>query len=348
VVRVEVLSRHLPQAQGTAAGRVLLATGEGLVAEGVELLVTSWSPEPPVEDLPAWCRWSPLPPENAWRTRGRALLRPRSDVLRLGWAPTGLAVADDPLSAAALPPGGIGTLHYATAIDVHRPTPRDLQDLRAERRLRRTWPVLAYSERVARWAGGAAVPAALRVPVAPLPLVEEPVAVLAADWRWAPNRAALRSLLAAWAEVDVPGARLLLAGRGGQAVSGRGVTWLGPVADVAQVLAQAAVLAFPCPDTSGPKVKVLEAAAAGLPVLTTRSGAEGVATDGLAVSDVAGFGRALADLLRAPERRAGLAARARADVLAVHAPRPAARARLEATQRLARDQPGQQQHRQRR
>lgn len=97
MVRVELLSRHLPQAQGTAAGRVLLATGEGLLAEGVDLLVTSWSPEPPTEELPPWCCWRPLPDESAWRTRGRALLRPRADVVRLGWSPTGIAVADDPL-----------------------------------------------------------------------------------------------------------------------------------------------------------------------------------------------------------------------------------------------------------
>ncbi|MCW2543245.1 MAG: hypothetical protein JWM40_797, partial [Frankiales bacterium] len=116
-MRVDLLSRHLPQAQGTAAGRVLLATGEGLVAEGVELAVTSWSPNPPTGPLPSWCTWTPLPEEPAWVTRRRALLRPRSDVERLGWWPEGIAVADDPLSAAALPAGGIATMHYATALD---------------------------------------------------------------------------------------------------------------------------------------------------------------------------------------------------------------------------------------
>jgi hypothetical protein len=253
VVRVEVLSRHLPAAEGTAAGRVLLATAEGLLAEGVDLQVTSWSPEPPTGELPPWCRWTPLPAEKAWRTRGRALVHPRSDVVRLGWEPLGTAVADDPLSAAALPAGGIATLHYATAIDVVRPRPKDLQDLRAERRLRKG-PVLAYSGRVARWAGGIAIPAALRVPAVPLPVVDDPVAALVADWRWAPNRLALEQLLQAWAQVTVPGARLLLAGRGGEPVTARGVSWLGPVDDVREVLGQAALLAFPCPDTSGPKV----------------------------------------------------------------------------------------------
>jgi glycosyltransferase involved in cell wall biosynthesis len=340
VVRVEILSRHLPAPEGTAAGRILLATGEGLIAEGVDLLVTSWSPEPPREQLPDWCVWRPLPPESAWRTHGRALLRPRADVTRLGWSPTGLAVADDPLSAAALPRGGIGTLHYATAIDVTRPAPRDLQDLRAERRLRRTRPVLAYSDRVARWAGATAIPAAIRLPDEPLRLVEEPVAALVADWRWAPNRLALAHLLTAWQTVRLPGARLLLAGRGGSPVTAPGVTWMGEIADVAEVLGQAALLVFPCPDTSGPKVKVLEAAAAGLPVLTTPAGAEGLATDSLTLADVRGFGAAMITLLGDPSLRADRARRARQQIAAVHAPAPAARARLQATDRLGRHQEG--------
>jgi glycosyltransferase involved in cell wall biosynthesis len=342
VVRLDLLSRHLPDAQGTAAGRLLLAVGEGLVAEGVELTVTSWSPDPPT-DLPPWCDWTPLPPEPAWTTRRRALVRPRSDVVRLGWEPEGIAVADDPLSAAALPSRGMATLHYVTAIDVPWPTPRDLQDLRAERRMRTTNRVLAYSDRVAAWAHGIAIPAAIRIPTEALPLVEEPTAVLLADWRWAPNRRALRHLLKAWQDVDVPGARLLLAGRGGEAVTAKGVSWLGEVSDSGEVLQQAAVLAFPCPDTSGPKVKVLEAAAAGIPVLTTESGAEGFRGEGLQLSGLPGFGQALGQLLRDPVRRAERAAVARQTAIAFHGPGPAARARMEATQRLAGHQQDQQQ-----
>jgi glycosyltransferase involved in cell wall biosynthesis len=343
VVRVEILSRHLPLAQGTAAGRVLLATGEGLLTEGVDLLVTSWSPEPPVGELPPWCVWEPLPPEARWRTRTRALLRPRADVTRLGWSPSGLAIADDPLSAAVLPSGGIGTIHYATAIDVRRPSPHDLQDLRAEHRLRRSGRVLAYSPRVAAWAGGLAIPAAIRVADKPLTPVDQPVAVLVADWRWRPNQVALDHLLVAWQEVDVPGARLLLAGRGGAHVQARGVSWLGEVADADELLAQAAVLAFPCPDTSGPKVKVLEAVAKGVPVLTTPAGVEGLAGEGVEVSGLAGFGAALNRLLADPGRRAAQAEQARIGFAAVHAPGPAARARMQATQRLRGHQQDEQQ-----
>lgn len=339
-MRIDVLSRHLPEGQGAAAGRILLATTEGLLAEGCEVRVTSWRPEPPTEDLPAWCTWRPLPAEPAWRTRGRALVRPRSDVVRLGWAPAGLPVADDPLSAPALPTGGLATLHYATALDLRalhrRPQPRDLQDLRAERRLRGRSGLLAYSERVAGWAGATCVPVALPVPLQALPLVDEPVAGLLADWTWAPNRAALTALLAAWPDVRaaVPTARLELSGRGSAAVGTLpGVTVLGEVVRSTDALERLAVLAFPCPDTSGPKVKVAEAAAYGVPVLTTRAGAEGLRTSALATAGGDGFAAALAALLRDPAARAERAGRGRADVVAAHAPRPAARARLAALAR---------------
>lgn len=343
-MRVDVLSRHVPAAEGTAAGRVLLATCEGLLAEGVDVRVTTWTPDEPAE-LPSWCRWTPVPPEPAWRTRGRALVRPRSDVTRIGWQPEGLAVADDPLSAAALPPGGVATLHCVTSLDVdalgRRPSPAELQDVRADRRLRRLGPgkVLAYSDRVAEWVGGTPVPLAVPVPATPLPQVEQPVAAVVADWRWGPNRLALRHLLHAWPRVRgaLPGARLLVAGRGDLGTgASNGVELLGPVEHSLDVLGQAAVLAFPCPDSSGPKVKVLEAAAHGLCVVTTPGGAEGLGSDAVVVSDLDGFAAALAGALRDPSRRADLAAQARADVLAVHAPRPAARVRkaaLEAAQR---------------
>lgn len=346
-MRIDVLSRHLPTAEGTAAGRVLLATCVGLVAEGVDLHVTSWAPAAGAAptDLPSWCTWSPLPPEPGWRRRGRALLRPRADVIRLGWQPAGLAVADDPLSAAALPAGGVATMHYATALDVaavgRRPDARQVQDWRADRRLRALpqQRVLAYSPRVAGWVGGTAVPVAVPVPDQAIDAVEEPVAALVADWRWPPNRTALRSLLAAWPAVRaaVPDARLLLAGRGDLRIAGgAGVEVLGPVAQSVDVLSRAAVLAFPCPDTSGPKIKVLEAAAVGLAVVTTPAGAEGLGSDAVVVSDLDDFATALIRILRQPALRIELAARARSDVLLVHAPRAAARVRkavLEAAQR---------------
>jgi glycosyltransferase involved in cell wall biosynthesis len=273
-------------------------------------------------------------------------------VLRLEWQPAGTAVADDPLSAAALPPHGVATLHYATALDLaglrRSPRPHDVQDLRAERRLRRhRHLVLTYSDRVATWVGGVAVPVAVPIPDAPLPFVEAPVAAMVADWRWPPNQAALQRLLQVWPSVraDVPTAQLLLAGRGNCGVqNGDGVRVLGEVSSLDEVLGRAAVLAFPCPPTSGPKIKVIEAAARGIPVLTTVAGAEGLAPDsGVVTADEDSFGPMLAALLGDVARRQLLAGQVREAVAAIHAPVPAARARLAA---LVRHEEAQEQHEQ--
>jgi glycosyltransferase involved in cell wall biosynthesis len=159
---------------------------------------------------------------------------------------------------------------------------------------------------------------------------------LLADWRWPPNRWACDVLLAAWPHVraQVPAARLKLAGPGDLSIGTMaGVDVLGPVAHSEDVLAEAAALAFPCPPSSGPKVKVIEALGAGLPVVTTEAGVEGVEAGGDVVAEVApadpeAFARALSAVLLDPSARAALADRAVAAMARTHAPRPAARTRV--------------------
>jgi glycosyltransferase involved in cell wall biosynthesis len=161
---------------------------------------------------------------------------------------------------------------------------------------------------------------------------------MVADWVWPPNKLALDQLLRSWSDVRrrVAGARLLLAGRGLQArvaAPESGVEVLGPVASSAAVLAKAAVVAFPCPPSSGPKIKVLEALAHGIPVVTTAAGVEGLVgatTGAVVVPPDERFGQELAALLLDPARRSALGRAGRAAVIAAHAPRPAARARVEA------------------
>ncbi|MCU1459973.1 MAG: glycosyltransferase [Acidimicrobiales bacterium] len=344
-MKLSVLSRHLPEPEGSASGRMLLAWVEGMVSSGHEIDVTSWGPEPPAAALPVWSTWAPLPGVSRLVMKARALVEPRADVKRLGWAPQpgARAVADDPVSFPGVErfPGAVTTFHYLTRFDGRAGRGievRDVQDLRLERHAaRRASTVLAYSDRVAAAVGhdSVVVPAALRVPASARPPVDEPIAGVIARWGWPPNRAMLRLLLAAWPSVRdrVPGARLLLAGRELADDAGTGlpgVEVVGEVPAAADFLSRLGLMAFPCPPSSGPKVKVLEAMAHGVPVLTTEWGVEGIAlgsTYGGGVAEPHAFASRLAALLANPAERARLGAAARAAVFVHHAPAAAAAAR---------------------
>jgi GT2 family glycosyltransferase/glycosyltransferase involved in cell wall biosynthesis len=97
------------------------------------------------------------------------------------------------------------------------------------------------------------------------------------------------------------------------------IEMIGFVEDVRTPLAQYAVFVCPILSGSGVRVKLLEAFAAGIPVVSTRLGAEGLATkDGdicALADDPQGFADRTLELLRNPERAAELARRARADVV---------------------------------
>ncbi|MCU1451724.1 MAG: glycosyl transferase group 1, partial [Acidimicrobiales bacterium] len=236
------------------------------------------------------------------------------------------------------------TFHYLSRLDVPSlriPTPWDVQNWRAERNAaRKAKLVFAYSERVGRIAGGRAqvVPIAYPMPDEALPAREEPVALLFANWRWPPNLRALEWMRRLWPEVRsrVPGAELVLAGWGLESVgvtSGDGVRVIGSVTRSIDALSTASVLAFPCPPTSGPKIKVLEALAYGVPVVTTTYGVEGLwlkPGEGAVVTERSQFAATLAALLTDPERRRDLAATGRAAMIANHSGRSAARARVAA------------------
>ncbi|MBW8801353.1 MAG: glycosyltransferase [Streptomyces sp.] len=341
-MRALLVSEHLPEAEGTASGRLLRAAGQGLVDAGHEVTAVCWTDREPAEELPPWASWRPVARGHAVRDHLQALVRPR-------WASAALQLpddhdisfAEDPLSWAAVA-GHRRTgvvVHYSCLVDARalgRVRPHDLQGHRADRRAVRGAAVpLAYSPRVAAALGGRTswLPAAVDVPAEPLPLRPEPRALLLAGWDWPPNQAALRDLLAAWPSVRqrVPGAELLLAGRGCPSVHADGVRVLGEVPRAVDAFAEAAVLAFPCPPTSGPKTKVLEALAAGLPVVTTEAGAEGlVRPDGCWTTTRASFADVLATALADGQARAAAAEAGRALVAAHHSPAAAAAARLAA------------------
>lgn len=283
-----------------------------------------------------------------WRAHVRAVLRPRQELELAGWcAPDdAVAVADHLWSFAAVRHArrSVATMHFRSLLDaraVGSLTVQDVQMARAERLAgRHAGLVMAYSARVGAGLHRpvAVVPIAFPMPPSTPAQVEEPVAALLADWSWPPNRRALAVLLRCWPEVRdaVPGARLVLAGRNleraGIGVMA-GVEQVGAVASSVEVLGRAAVVAFPCPSSSGPKVKVLEACAYGRAVVTTPSGVEGLALGdgaGAVVSDDAGFSHALVATLQDPAGRSRTAALGRQQVESCHAPVPAAAARVAA------------------
>jgi len=337
---------QLPQLEGHASGLALRGVCDGLVRAGHELELWSWGDEQPREELPPWARWEPLPPEPALRTRLRALVRPRSDIVRAGWrpAPDSIAVAEDPLSFAAVEgaPRSVVVVHFLTRLDaraVGRMTPRDVQSRRNERHVMRAADLcLTLSERVKGDSTATVVPVACPMPAEPVPFVEAPVAALMSDWRWPPNRAALDTLVGEWHRVRarVPAARLVVAGRHipSDAIGAvEGVDVIGEVGHASELYAQAAVIAFPCPPSSGPKMKTLQAIAHGVPVVTTPAGAEGLVLgpgDGVVVTGSNAFVDTLAATLTDPETRADLARRGRAAALAHHSPEAAAAARIAA------------------
>ena len=119
-------------------------------------------------------------------------------------------------------------------------------------------------------------------PYAEQATLEQAAAGLIGHAHWPPTAGAVRWLLdGVWPAVRAqePGAVLRLAGRGMEpgafaASPGGGVEWLPDVPSAGDFLRSLGVLLYPVRRGSGTKVKVLEALALGIPVVTTPEGAE--------------------------------------------------------------------------
>lgn len=111
-----------------------------------------------------------------------------------------------------------------------------------------------------------------------------PIVALIGSWDWAPNVDGARAFLErGWRRVRdrVPGARLRLAGKHlppdlATRAEHAGAEVVGYVPDMATEFAQASVMVVPLWMGSGVRVKIVEAMAARVPVVTTPIGAEGL------------------------------------------------------------------------
>src|SRR6185369_15702515 len=159
------------------------------------------------------------------------------------------------------------------------------------------------------------------------PRGREPLTMLfLGSWRHDPNRVAVdwfvRQVLPLVLAQE-PGAKLVIAGSDPPpehtyADQAANMQMLGYVEDVRDALARYAIFVCPILSGSGVRVKLLEAFAAGMPVVSTLVGAEGLARkDGefcALADDPAEFAGHVIALLRDPERAAAMAMRARAEV----------------------------------
>jgi glycosyltransferase involved in cell wall biosynthesis len=342
-MKFSVVTYHLPHPDGTATGRHVFAVWDEIRRLGHDVEAWCWGEPPAGLEAPAWVRCAGYHDPGGWRALPRTLRRPRGGLAHVGWEPPPDAVAwaEEPESYAAIeraPRTGV-TVHHSAVLDaiaLRAPRAAVVQSARAERyAVRGAGVAIAFSPRVARALRVRNLcPVTLPIPPDPVSLIDAPTAVMLADWAWPPNRVALERLVSAWPFVQqqVPGARLLLAGRGMTAPPDvPGVAYLGIVGTPRDALAQASVFAFPCPPTSGPKMKVLDALAQGVAVVTTESGVEGLdpsARTAVALAAEREFPHVLAEVLRDHERRTAMALAGRAAVLAHHTPALAAQARL--------------------
>ncbi len=335
---VFVVSKHPfgeVQDGDTRITRLLLEAAAESASVGVVTLAERPAPSQGHEILEV-----PKPPVRLARLAGSSAARRRS-LIHTRFAPAALTRALDEVTADVL----VARRAYMaqSAIDAGRVPPRDrllvlvdvLESMVLRRRRSALRPLLALEARRTRRDELRSVRAASEVaylsdterdelgegPAGPrldlvLPAAErpagldDPLALFVGDRRWPPNAEALASLLALWPRIarEVPGARLLIVGAPGpgeRPAELPGVETAGFVEDLDQAWRSAAVLLAPIPIGGGVRVKVLDAARHGVPVVGSPA-AIGATSEYLPLSAQPGdeeFAAAAAALLADPARR---------------------------------------------
>lgn len=269
------------------------------------------------------------------------------------------------LSAATLIPlvdrPAVAQIHCLTRRDrdIRPPWTSDgrvaIELLRAERRIfgQARWLLVNSREvadplaRIAPHAHVAVAPLPLDpASYAPRALLDAPVAGLIGTAEWPPTANAVERLLrSVWPRVleRRPDARLLLAGFGMERAAFPhlpdlpGVEWRGTVDSATDFLRELGVMLYPLGRGSGAKIKVLEALALGVPIVTTPDGAEGIGSHGGLVVETAddALAAATARLLDDADARQAAGAAAYDTFANHHAPLPATVPLLELYERMA-------------
>ncbi|HXE44391.1 MAG TPA: glycosyltransferase [Conexibacter sp.] len=362
-MRVLVVLPFPPLVEGGAASRCAIGMLRGLTAHGVDLHVLAadlrheFNGMPP-DDLPVELVLTPHPSRR--RTRWLRFTQPHAVLTTTAFAPLVRERARDADVVHFVELGGASLMPFVdrpAVAQIHCLTRRDRdirplwtnegrvahELLRAEARVFRqaSW-LLVNSREVAEPLARLAPRA--HVAVAPLPLdpatyapraaLGAPVAGLIGTAEWPPTANAVQRLLrGVWPRVleRRPDARLLLAGFGMEREAFAhlpdlpGVEWRGRVDSATDFLRELGVLLYPLGRGSGAKIKVLEAIALGVPVVTTPDGAEGIGgRGGLVVeTDDDALAAATAALLDDPGARAAAGAAAQETFMEHHAPLPA-------------------------
>jgi glycosyltransferase involved in cell wall biosynthesis len=167
------------------------------------------------------------------------------------------------------------------------------------------------------------VPNAVHIPTEPAPVPAESTLLFLGSYNYPPNLAAVTWLVGSiWPLIKarVPHAKLLIAGQPADALpdawrSDSSIAVLGFVPDLAALYARTRVVCCPIRTGSGTRIKLIEAAAYGKPMVSTTIGAEGLGLQpgkDIAIADSASaFAIACSDLLTSDTscRHYGAAAR---------------------------------------
>jgi len=360
--------------EGGAAAKCAIGTARGLSARGVEYRILSADGRPrrepaPPQDLPievvpvampggARARWEHIARPHTllcrppFSERLRTLSR-EADIVHL--VGLGAGSATSLLDRPALTQLDCSTLRDDRTWNPLRREGRiSIELLRAERRVcRRSHWLLASSREVARSLAASAPDA--QVVAAPLALdpvyyperapLERPLVGLLGTASWPPtSRAVERLITRVWPLVTHarPGTRLLLAGRGMERSTFShlpdlpGVEWRGAVPSATEFLRELGVLLYPLTAGSGVKVKVLEALALGIPVVTTPAGGEGLGSrEGVVVeADDARLAASVVALCEDREARRAAGAAGYQTFIRHHSPLPATGPVVELYQRI--------------